>query len=435
MTRPSSSEAMRHLFCISVFALGLAGGGVAFADESLIDRGIELRRAGKDAEALAVFEKAYERTGTARALAQVALAHQALGHWVEAEENLLQALKMGGPWIRKNEAPLRSALTKVQERLGTLEIRGEPEGAAVTVNGRSVGLLPLDEPVRVVSGDVVVQVTSEGHVAVTRRVPVESGKRVREVVRLVPQSGGLTAGANQAAAEASAPPEGSVLFGTPGTSSLILEAGYSSLPGITRLDPVSNWFAYGLKVGIDAGLFGSAAENVPGTLTFYGALPLILEMVDDPEWVARLSVTPGMGLTVIDYSSRLGINGTGNTGLDVTGEYFAVLVHASLDVGHRFNRWLTFGGGLDVPTTFFFGGGTDLAVGLGRQPEEFSVVPVLVGPTAEFRLSEQARVGLAVRLGPHFTTGDLAELGQLFGGNDPQTEFGFAARLAFAFAL
>ncbi len=426
---------MRHLCFISVLALLLVGGGVAQADEGLIDRGIELRRQGNDAEALEVFEKAYDRTGTSRALAQVALAHQALGHWVEAEEHLAQALEMGGPWIEKNEGPLRGALRKVRERLGTLEVRGRPEDALVSVNGRSVGRLPLEAPIRVVAGDVVVQVSREGYVPITRRVPVDAGKRVRETIQLVPRQEGL-AGSTPAGGEGAATrSEGSVYFGTPGRASLILEAGYSSLPGITRLEPVSEWFALGLKVGIDAGLFGSAGEDIPGTLTFYGALPLVLEMVDDPEWVARLSLMPGVGLTVIDYSSRIpGGQLAVDNGVDLVGEYFSLLVHASLDVGHRLNRWFTFGGSLDVPTTFFFGGGTDLnGVAFANvQPEEFSVVPVLLGPTAEFRLSDQARVGLALRMGPHFTTGDLA---QNVDNEDVRTDFGFAARLGFAFAL
>ncbi|MEM6370265.1 MAG: PEGA domain-containing protein [Myxococcota bacterium] len=431
---------MRHAVPIFAFAALLAASGLAHAQDALIDKGIELRRAGKDAEALEVFERAFAETGSARALAQVALAHQALGHWVEAEQDLQDALQMGGPWIDENRAPLESAREKVRDRLGTLEVRGKPKGAEVVINGRKVGRLPLDGSVRVVAGDVVVQLSAKGHLALTRRVPVGPRKRVRETIQLVPQAEPLSVppgqgGASRVAASSDPDSEGSAFFGAPSRAALILEAGYSSLPGVTSLSPANKWFAYGVKFGIDAGLFGSVGEDIPGTLTFYGGLPLILEMVDDSKWVARLSLVPGLGLTVIDYTGRVPFGELlSGTGVDLTGEYLALLVHASLDVGHRLNRWFTFGGGLDVPTTFFFGGGTDIGgpgVG-GTQPEEFSVVPVLVGPTAEFRLSDQARIGLALRMGPHFTTGDLAEN---LDGEDLRTDFGFAARLAFAFAL
>ena len=42
--------------------------------EQLIDKGVELREAGKDAEALDQFRKAYELSKGGRALAQLALA-------------------------------------------------------------------------------------------------------------------------------------------------------------------------------------------------------------------------------------------------------------------------------------------------------------------------------------------------------------------------
>ena len=53
------------------------------AAEHLIKQGVELRAKGKDAEALVLFQKAYAATPSPRALAQIALAEQALGRWIE----------------------------------------------------------------------------------------------------------------------------------------------------------------------------------------------------------------------------------------------------------------------------------------------------------------------------------------------------------------
>ena len=70
------------------------------ADESdaaaLIERGLILRQAQRDAEALALFEKAQALAPSPRGQAQVALAQQALGRWVLAERNLRAALAVQG---------------------------------------------------------------------------------------------------------------------------------------------------------------------------------------------------------------------------------------------------------------------------------------------------------------------------------------------------
>ena len=68
--------------------------GAARADEppgdaeALIQHGIELRRAGKNGEALSEFQKAYAIAPTPRAQAQIALALHALGDWLGAERGL-----------------------------------------------------------------------------------------------------------------------------------------------------------------------------------------------------------------------------------------------------------------------------------------------------------------------------------------------------------
>src|SRR4030081_1347046 len=61
-------------------------------DEALIAQGVALRKEGQDADALAVFERAYALHPSSRAVVQIALAHQALAHWREAERGLIAAL-------------------------------------------------------------------------------------------------------------------------------------------------------------------------------------------------------------------------------------------------------------------------------------------------------------------------------------------------------
>jgi hypothetical protein len=108
--------------------------------ESLIQKGIELRRAHKDFEALGYFRQALAVAQTPRAYAQIALAEQALAHWVDAEQHLGAALSVGDDsWIRKNRAVLESSGATIRSHIGQLELTGEPEGARVRVNGSRRG--------------------------------------------------------------------------------------------------------------------------------------------------------------------------------------------------------------------------------------------------------------------------------------------------------
>jgi hypothetical protein len=158
----------------------VADAGRAPTADELNAQGVELRRQGEDAEALAVFERAHALRPSARAAAQVGLAQQALGHWREAEQGLLQALRgpvdeADSPWLARNRVYLEAGLTVVQNHLGWLRVDSDTSGAEVWIAGQLGGRLPLDHPIRVVAGDVSVEVRASGFEAIRRAVAVEAG--------------------------------------------------------------------------------------------------------------------------------------------------------------------------------------------------------------------------------------------------------------------
>lgn len=161
--------------------------------EALIKKGLELRRSGKDVEALAAFQEAYAKGKSSRARAQVALAQQALGSWVEAEANLLGALEAKDEWIEARRAALGTALTEIQKRLGSLELLGGAPGAKVSLNGEPVGSFPLPGPVRVVAGTVAIEVTGDGYLPLQRSVVVPAGGLARESLKLARAAGSAVA--------------------------------------------------------------------------------------------------------------------------------------------------------------------------------------------------------------------------------------------------
>lgn len=204
--------------------------------DALIHEGVELRRSHRDLEALAVFRRAYDQSRGPRALAQMALAEQALGRWVEAEAHLLTALAATDPWIARSRATLEAALAVIGHHLGGLWIDGTVSGAEIYVEGQRVATLPMAGAARVVAGSVSVEVRAPGYESVTRLVTVPAGEEAREVV-----------GLNRAAADPSRSRVASAMTTTPSATETTARPG-----GTAR---VLAWVSLGgAAVGVAAGV-------------------------------------------------------------------------------------------------------------------------------------------------------------------------------------
>jgi len=146
--------------------------------------GVELRAAGRDAQALEAFERAYRMAADAPTLAQIALAEQALRRWVAAEAHMVEALGSNAPWIVRNRATLEQSLADIRQHLGSLMVEGEPAGAEVRVRGAVAGTIPLRSALRVESGVASLEVRAPGRRPVEREVQIEVGRVTTERVAL-----------------------------------------------------------------------------------------------------------------------------------------------------------------------------------------------------------------------------------------------------------
>ena len=156
----------------------------------LIQQGLELRRAQRDAEALQRFQDAYNLNHSPHALAQIALAEQALGSYVEAEIHLQQALAVqGDAWIDTRRAALAQGLAQISAQLGTIEISGGVAGAQVFVNGTDRGTFPQAARLRVRAGSAVVEIRAQGYMPVQRSIQVSAGGTAREAVQMITAQG------------------------------------------------------------------------------------------------------------------------------------------------------------------------------------------------------------------------------------------------------
>ncbi len=167
----------------TVLLLALAG---AEDEAGMLRAGVQLREQGNDQKALEVFRQAYEKFHTPRARAQMALAEQALGRWLEAEADLEAALQRDtDAWITGNKATLEQALTVIRQRIGTLEILSNAPETAVTIDGKVVGKLPFMRPLRVAAGTVMVKVEAPGYSPAQRVVNISAEHLARESFDLV----------------------------------------------------------------------------------------------------------------------------------------------------------------------------------------------------------------------------------------------------------
>jgi hypothetical protein len=177
-------------FAAVVLVAATASASTGHADgpsesEQDVQRGIELRRLGKNREALSAFEEAYRLEPTIRAGAQIALAHQALGEWVEAERGLERALTSGDdPWITRYRDDLERALSTVRAHLGWLVVEANVAHGELVVDDTSHHDLPSSEPVRVTAGPVSIEVRAPGFVPVRRAVDVGPGAQVHVALAL-----------------------------------------------------------------------------------------------------------------------------------------------------------------------------------------------------------------------------------------------------------
>lgn len=178
------------------------------ADE-LIARGVAAREAGRDDDALALFAEAWQGTRSPRARAQMGLAAQALGRWVEACEYLEESLRTQDPWIARNRAALERAMQTVQQNTGRIELRGGVDGARVFVNDRHVATLPLSAPLRVRAGTAHLRIEREGYLQLVRTVEVRGGGLAREEIELV-----VATPAERSASRTDAPASAAVVAAT-----------------------------------------------------------------------------------------------------------------------------------------------------------------------------------------------------------------------------
>lgn len=146
-------------FALTVNLRRPSGSPSARATE-LLDQGDGQLAAGNAAAATAIYGVAQRIWASPRGAGSVGLAQEAMGLLAEAEANVAKALRSpADPWVRTNNSRLLAAQGRLVGGLATLHITGPAHsGAAVLIDGRRIGALPLpnDGRVRVRAGKRIV---------------------------------------------------------------------------------------------------------------------------------------------------------------------------------------------------------------------------------------------------------------------------------------
>jgi hypothetical protein len=151
------------------------------------EAGLALAEAEDFVAAAVEFESSVALFPTKMGLFNLANCYKALHRYAEALDVIVRLRstyqgKLSAEMVREVAEFERSVTALV----GRLEVKVEPAGASVMVDGKNVGVSPLPEPLLLAPGDHEVKVEFEGYRPETRKVRVTSRGREEVMVDLAP---------------------------------------------------------------------------------------------------------------------------------------------------------------------------------------------------------------------------------------------------------
>ena len=153
------------------------------------DRGLRHFDEGNLAAALAELQKAHSLLPNPVVELNVALVQAAMGRAVDAVATLDRVLAAPGALSAAKVEQARRVRDEQAARIGELVIQVATAGATIEIDGIPAGKSPLPAPVRVASGEHVVQVLAPGHVPARKPVVIAGRERKELTLVLTPMEG------------------------------------------------------------------------------------------------------------------------------------------------------------------------------------------------------------------------------------------------------
>jgi hypothetical protein len=178
--------------CLAALAFTLARPAAAADSEPTVlarqhfERGYAAAQRGELELAVLEFERAYAARPNASVLFNLGQAYASAGRAAEAVSTLKRYLELSGSNVPPDRRALVDSLIEYHSRaLGEVQLDVSPAGAEVTLDGRSVGLAPFAEPLKVLRGTHVLVATLEGHERHVQSFELKANERVPLEVSLV----------------------------------------------------------------------------------------------------------------------------------------------------------------------------------------------------------------------------------------------------------
>jgi hypothetical protein len=143
------------------------------------DRGASLYREGDYAAALIEFKRAYDASPTWQVLFNIGQCYFELRDYANALVTLQRFQAEGGDRIgREDRATLDAELPDLVNRVATVTVASNLDGATVSVDDQVVGKTPLSDPVLVSIGQRKIAAVHEGRTPVQQRLALAAGDAV-----------------------------------------------------------------------------------------------------------------------------------------------------------------------------------------------------------------------------------------------------------------
>lgn len=168
----------RSLTCLAVVALFITLSPLAQAQDDprkaqstpLFEEGLRLADKGRQAEALEKFQKAHGYYPSPNTLFNIARTEQLLGRRLEAVGHYREALR-NPVLLPQNAALAKQYVTELERVLGRITVTG-PAGTRITIPGSKELRLPMNEPLDVEPGAVLVKGDHDGKALETKGLAV-----------------------------------------------------------------------------------------------------------------------------------------------------------------------------------------------------------------------------------------------------------------------
>lgn len=155
--------------------------GNRYMEQNNPDKGIEAWE-----EALALYTEAYEAYNNPKIFFPIARAEQLLGHNMEAMDHYQQVLKGAEDPKPELVAQVDKAIEEVRKELIALDLTVEQDGAVVSLDGKDIGLTPLDGPLYMPPGGHKYTVTLDGYSPQEEMFDLTRGQTTSRTLSLEP---------------------------------------------------------------------------------------------------------------------------------------------------------------------------------------------------------------------------------------------------------